>query len=676
MDHEIGETVSERVDELVEQIKYHDYRYYILSSPEISDAEYDLAWEELKKLEGENPELIRPDSPTQNVSGRISPQFTPRPHPVPMLSLAKVYDSASLEDALRRFAKLDQEVSIEPKFDGVSLSLRYDDGVLSYAATRGDGTTGEDVTMNAKQAKGVLTRLPKQFTGEVRGEVMIHNDVFAELLAQGMTLANPRNAASGALRQKDPKESSERKLKFFAYDLVVAPENNETDANAVATQGEAAEYVRGLGFTVERQETIAVDDVPTWVAAFEITRKTLEYETDGVVVKMNSFEKRRDESVGETGHHPRWAVAYKYAPEQVSTKLLGVTWQVGRGSSITPVAELEPVQLAGSTIARATLHNPSMLKAKDIRIGDQVIIEKAGEIIPQVVGRVPSYQRDGSEQEIPIPTSCPECGGPVNAAVTGRLKCLNPNCSASIFAQLVYFHTRKALDTEGMGEKMVRKLYDAGLVREYPDFFELTEDQLLQLEGVQEKSAKKIIASLEQAKTMGFARVLRGLSIPLISTTTAKMLANHYPDLPSLAKTARESQDDFLKLDDVGPETVESLHDYFGNQRNMDNLQRIIDLGVDVASKTYSASPAPAAANNGSAVAGKKFVLTGSLSQPREDVQELIEAAGGHASSSVSKNTDYVVAGENAGSKRAKAESLGVPVISEDELLAMLSSYP
>lgn len=650
-----------RIDELVEFLRYHDYRYYVLDDPEISDSEYDLAWEELKKLEEEYPDSVRADSPIHNVSGRADEQHTPREHSRPMMSLEKVYTTEDLQKVLDRLAKLDKKVSFEPKFDGLSLTIAYKNGVLDYAATRGDGAIGEDVTLNAKRIKGVFSRLPEKFTGEVRGEVIMPISVYDQLIVGGHEFANPRNAAAGTLRKKDPKLVEDRKLSFFAYDLI----NDE-----VKSQEEAGNVIRRLGFHVESQVIVDVSEVVDLVANFEKNRKSLDIETDGAVIKMNDYAKREDTTMGVTSHHPKWAVAYKFPARQAITKLLDVTWQVGRGGSITPVAELTSINLDGSQVARATLHNPSMLKQKDIRIGDSVVIEKAGEIIPQVIGRDPNYTRTGTEKQISIPTTCPVCGGKVarNKENKGRLKCQNLACPAQKTSQLIGFTKRAAMDIEALGEKMIAKLVDAGLVTSYPDFYDLTVDELVKLDGVQKKLAEKIVKNVAASKEAGFRRVFIALGINFASKGTALRLSRHYDSILDVINEVKDPANVAKladKVEDVGEVVAQSIHDYFANKENLQNFERLVAYGVDV-----TAPKAPVVTVD--AIKDKRFVLTGVLSKPRPEFEERIREAGGAASGSISKNTDYLVAGEKAGSKLTKAEKLGVTVISEDDLEKLL----
>jgi len=661
--------VEKEIETLRAEIEHHNELYYQKAEPEISDFEFDMLLERLRALEAENPELITPDSPTQRVGGKAD-SLRPFTHTLPLMSLDNSYDLNELKAFTERCERLAEgrrlEYVAELKIDGLSVSLHYENAILTVGATRGDGQTGDEVTQNVRTIKSVPLRLKKDRPehAEVRGEVFLSRSQFdrinAELEMQGeKTFANPRNCASGTLRMLDSQIVASRRLDMFPYDLFSG------NQKMFETHWENFEWLKQNGFNVNPYRALCVnfDQLTEFVNEMESIRDSLDYDIDGVVVKVNSTSLQQE--FGTTTKAPRWAIAYKYPARKATTKLLAITVQVGRTGALTPVANLEPVLLAGTTVARASLHNEDEIKRLGIRIGDTVEIEKSGEIIPQVLGVVES-KRDGSETEFEFPSKCPVCDWdavrPDGEAVR---RCTNPDCPAKNKARIQYFASRKAMDIEGLGEVLVETLVDRGMVRDVADLYLLTVDQIAGLDRMAEKSGTNLIDQIAASKARGLQRLLYGIDIRHVGERYAKILAKHFRGIDRLAGASVEELDD---IPEIGLAVAESVHDWFRDAKNIDLIDRLRAAGVQMEMDAASTAALD------ERFVGKTFVLTGKLENyTRDEAAKLIEDRGGRVSSSVSKKTDYVVAGEDAGSKLTKAESLGVAILNEEEFRAMIS---
>ncbi len=667
--------------QLAAEIRQHDYAYYVLAQPRISDQEYDRLYRELLDLEAKFPGLATPDSPTQRVSGQPLKEFKPVQHLVPMTSLDNTYSQEEVRDFVDRVQRLmpheKLEWLVEPKIDGVAINLRYEDEVFTCGATRGDGTAGDDITPNLRTIRSIPVHLHRPSGAkspprlvEIRGEVYLTKKGFAKLNAEREaageeTFANPRNAAAGSLKQLDPRIVARRPLDIVLYGVGKV----EGVSNPPQTQAELLTWIKSLGFKTPENtwHCRTVEDLVAAIAALDQIRRKLPYETDGAVIKLNSFAQR--ERAGFTAKAPRWAIAYKYAPEQAQTLLKAITVQVGRTGALTPVAELEPVFLAGSTISRATLHNQDYIRDKDIRVGDTVTIDKAGEVIPAVVDVVLAKRR-GGEVPFRFPQNCPECGSKISRApglVEGDegvvWRCLNPDCPAQVRGRLEHWCARGAMDIEGGGEVLVRQLVASGLARDVADLYSLTLDEVAGLERMGEKSAQNFLDGVTASKSRDMWRVLYGLGILHVGAGVAKALGRGFA---SLEDVFAASLDRLTECEDIGEVIASSIVQWHGNQGNVKLLERLRKAGVNFASALFR----PQA--QGGPLAGKTFVLTGTLPHlKREEASAKIEAAGGKVSGSVSKKTDYVVAGEEAGSKLDKAQKLGIKIIDEAELLKL-----
>lgn len=658
------------IENLCAEINRHNELYYQKAAPEIADAEFDALLTKLKKLEEENPEFISPDSPTQRVGGRAE-GFKPFVHQVPLMSLDNSYDLDDLKAFDERVRKLadgrEFDYVAELKIDGLSVALHYENGVLTAGATRGDGRVGDDVYSNVKTIRTIPLRLKGDFPGkvEVRGEVFMARSVFekinAELEMQGEKIyANPRNFASGTLRQLDASVVASRKLDIFPYDLLSG------NQKMFATHFGIFEWLENAGFNVNPNRALCknFDELVEFINAMQAKRDSLDYDIDGVVVKVNQTSLQ--EEFGATTKAPRWAIAYKYPAMQATTRLNEIHVQVGRTGALTPVAYLEPVQLAGTVVARASLHNEDEIKRLNIKLGDYVLIEKSGEIIPQVL-RVIDARRDGSERDYEFPKTCPVCDAPAirpeGEVVT---RCSNADCPAKVKARVLYFAARKAMDIEGLGDVLVEKLVELEIVKTVADLYDLTVEQIANLERKAEKSATKLIEQIELSKTRGLQRLLYGIDIRHVGERYAKILANHYRNIDKLAEATIEELD---AIHEIGLTVAVSVFNFFQNPRNAEVIERLKAAGVKMEVDGDST------ANLDENFVGKTFVLTGKLDEfSRDEAARLIEERGGRVSSSVSKKTDYVVAGADAGSKLAKAESLGVKVLNEDEFRAMTAT--
>ncbi len=662
------EEIKLEIENLRAEINRHNELYYQKNEPEIADYEFDKLLERLKKLEEENPQFITPDSPTQRVGGKAE-GFEPFVHKVPMMSLDNSYNLDELRKFDERCQKLADgrgfEYVAELKIDGLSVSLHYENGILVAGATRGDGVTGDDVLNNVKTIRSIPLKLKDDFPDEleVRGEVFMSRTVFdeinAELEMQGeRTYANPRNFASGTLRQLDSAIVASRRLDMFPYDVL------RGNQKAFRTHWENFEFLEKQGFNVNphRRRCENIEEVIGFCNEMETRRDSLDYDIDGVVVKVNSTDLQ--DEFGATTKAPRWAIAYKYPAMQATTRLNGITVQVGRTGALTPVAELEPVLLAGTVVSRASLHNEDEIKRLNIKIGDWVLIEKSGEIIPQVI-KVVESKRDGNEQEYEFPKQCPVCEAdvlrPEGEAVT---RCTNPDCPAKIKARIGYFAMRKAMDIEGLGSVLIETLVDKGLVKNVADLYTLDVETLAEFERMAEKSASNVINQIEASKERGFQRLLFGLDIRHVGERYSKILANQVRSIENLSNATVEELD---AIPEIGEKVAVSIFNFFENPKSQELIERLKNYGVRMEVDEASS------AKLDERFVGKTFVLTGKLEQfTRTEAAKLIEERGGRVASSVSKNTDYVVAGESAGSKLTKAENLGVNVLSESEFQEMI----
>ena len=656
---------------LAEEIRRHDHAYYVLAKPSISDAEYDRLYRELLDLETAHPELLTADSPSQRVGGQPVSEFAEHRHAMRMMSLDNTYSfeelAAFLQRVEKRLPEAELDWTIEPKIDGLAVSLRYENGVLAVGATRGDGVTGDDITGNLRTIRSLPLKLKGKSPAvlEVRGEAFLSRAGFTKLnerrRADGEEpFANPRNAAAGSLKMLDPKMVAERPLGILLYGL------GEVSGAVPETQTEVAAWLKAFGLPTPgllwTGKTHA--DLVAAIGELDTARHGLDYETDGAVIKLNNLALR--EQCGATSKAPRWAIAYKYAAEQAETVLTDITIQVGRTGALTPVAELEPVFIAGSTVGRATLHNEEEIQRKDIRVGDTVVIEKAGEIIPAVV-EVVLGKRPKKTKAFVLPKVCPECKS--NAAKDeGEVvwRCPNPDCPAQVRGRLEHWCMRGAMDVDGGGEVLVRQLVAAGMALDAGELYELDVEQVAGLERMAEKSAQNFIGGLEASKGRDLWRVVFGLGILHVGAGVAKSLCRAFPNLTELMDGTEEQ---LVAIDDVGEVIAKSLHRWFGDPENRDLIKRLRREGINFESSIYQSEDDAAAAGP---LAGKALVLTGTLPNlKRHEAAARIEAAGGKVVGSVSKKTDYVVAGEAAGSKLAKAEKMSVAVIDEAGLLRL-----
>ena len=664
-------TKLSEIEKLRDEIRRHDDLYYVANAPEISDREYDELMEKLQKLEEANPELITPDSPTQRVGGRPAEGFPEVVHTRQMLSLDNSYNIDELrafDDRCRRLAdgrKL--EYVAELKIDGLSLSLQYEDGLLVRGVTRGDGRIGEDITQNARTIRSVPLRLKSQTKRidtnlEVRGEAFIPRDVFERTNAEREELGeprymNPRNAAAGAIRQLDSRLVARRKLDMFAYDLLV------NVRKPFPTHWEALDWLDAAGFRVNPHRKLCetIDEVIDFANEKEALRDDLGYEIDGLVVKVNSTALQ--DEFGATSKAPRWAIAYKYPARQASTKVLDIFVSVGRTGAITPVALLEPVFLAGTTVARATLHNEDEIKRLGLKIGDTVMIEKSGEIIPKVLSVVTS-KRTGKEKDFVPPENCPVCGGLISrpeGEVVAR--CVAADCTAQLMGRLLHFASRRAMRIEGLGDVLAEQLVAANLVKDVGDLYSLTLDQVAGLPRMAKKSASNLLSQIEASKSRDLSNLIYALGIRHVGERTAGILAH---ELGSLEKLMEASVEELDAIPEIGLTVAESVRDWFDDEGNRALCDRLRAAGIRTEAERRSSAQVD------ERFAGKQFVLTGTLANfTRDEARALIEARGGRVNSSVSKKTDYVVAGEAAGSKLDKAQELGVAVIDEDAFKAM-----
>ncbi|MEC1614828.1 NAD-dependent DNA ligase LigA [Bacillus mojavensis] len=663
------ETAKQRAEELRRTINKYSYEYYTLDEPSVPDAEYDRLMQELIAIEEEHPDLRTPDSPTQRVGGAVLEAFQKVTHGTPMLSLGNAFNADDLRDFDRRVRQAvgeDVAYNVELKIDGLAVSLRYEDGYFVRGATRGDGTTGEDITENLKTIRTIPLKMNRSLSIEVRGEAFMPKRSFEALNEERIKneeepFANPRNAAAGSLRQLDPKIAAKRNLDIFVYSIA------ELDEIGVETQSQGLDFLDDIGFKTnqERKKCGSIEEVIAMIDELQAKRADLPYEIDGIVIKVDSLDQQ--EELGYTAKSPRWAIAYKFPAEEVVTKLLDIELNVGRTGVITPTAILEPVKVAGTTVSRASLHNEDLIKEKDIRILDKVVVKKAGDIIPEVVN-VLVEQRTGEEKEFSMPTECPECGSEL-VRIEGEvaLRCINPECPAQIREGLIHFVSRNAMNIDGLGERVITQLFQENLVRNVADLYKLTKEQVIQLERMGEKSTENLISSIQKSKENSLERLLFGLGIRFIGSKAAKTLAMHFESLDNLKKATIE---ELLAIDEIGEKMADAVITYFHKEEMLELLAELEELGVNT---LYKGPKRVKAEDSDSYFAGKTIVLTGKLEElSRNEAKAQIEALGGKMTGSVSKNTDLVIAGEAAGSKLTKAQELNIEVWNEQQLMGEL----
>lgn len=664
------EDIQSRITELRSLLDEYNYRYYILSQPLISDIEFDMLMKELEKLEAENPEYFDPNSPTQRVGSDLNKEFTQVRHQYPMLSLSNSYSEEELRDFDQKIRKLtDQsfEYVCELKYDGTSISLRYKNGALDKAITRGDGTLGDDVTANVRTIKSIPLRLkgtgyPDEF--EIRGEILLPFSEFDRINQEREELgeapfANPRNAASGTLKSQKSSVVAERKLDAYFYYLL--GENLPSDGHL-----ENLQAAKSWGFKIspDTEKCVGIDDVVAFIRKWNLKRYELPVATDGIVIKVNSLSLQQ--YLGSTAKSPRWAIAYKYKAEQVSTVLLSVSYQVGRTGAVTPVANLEPVLLAGTTVKRASLHNADIIKSLDLHVGDTVFVEKGGEIIPKIVGVDPA-SRHPMTQPVVFIRNCPECGT-VLIRKEGEAAHYCPNedgCPPQIKGKIEHFISRKAMNIDGLGVETIDLLYSEGLIRNIADLYELQKDQISRLERLGDKSADRILKSLGESRQIPFEKVLFALGIRFVGETVAKILANR---LISIERIEAASVEELTAIDEIGGRIAESVQAYFANPENVRLVERLKEKGLQMQLDETSL------ANRSEKLKGLSIIISGTFEKnSRDDLKKMIEQNGGKNVSAISKNTNYMLAGSNIGpSKLEKAVKLDIPIISEDEFLRMI----
>lgn len=661
------EEISSRMQKLVSRIEEHAHRYYVLDNPVITDGEYDLLMRELGDLEKNYPHLKTPDSPTERIGGQPLPYFSTVEHTVPMLSLDNAFGFSELYDFNRRAMQGEDSSGIgyatELKIDGLAVSLRYEEGRLVRGATRGNGFQGEDITANIKTVRQVPLRLPQPVSIEVRGEVFIDRNDFNRLnherSEQDLPLfANPRNAAAGSLRQLDPRIAARRPLKIFVYGAVGYD-------IALPTHLELLQFLEDLRFPVNpyRLYCEEIEEVIAYCSRWQELKNILPYDIDGIVVKVNSIASQ--DILGNTSRSPRWAIAYKFPAEEISTRIIDIVVNVGRTGAITPVAILEPVLLAGSTVQRASLHNEDYLRSKEILIGDTVIVRKAGDIIPEVV-RVLKEKRSGDEVKFDMPSRCPSCGTPLKRLPEeAAWRCLNPSCPAQVLERIVHFASRSAMDIEGLGPAVAYNLLQSKLVKDVGDLYYLKEkkSELLDLERMAEKSSMNLLEAIEKSKGNPMHRLLHGLGIRFVGERVARILSENFRDMDILAAA---SIDRVASIDEVGPKIAMAVNAYFAQEETRDLLERMKTAGVN-----FKEPSLPLAASE---LEGKIFVFTGTLpSLSREEAKRLVEEKGGRVTNTLSKKTNFLVAGDKPGSKLERAGSYGIRIIGEEELLEMLN---
>ncbi|MFW5999367.1 MAG: NAD-dependent DNA ligase LigA [Halanaerobiaceae bacterium] len=657
--------IGERIEKLRGKIRHHEYRYYVLNDPEISDAEFDELMQELEELEAEHPELVTPDSPTQRVGGEPLDSFDKVRHSRPMLSLGNAFNGGEVHDfagrVYRRAGRSEIDFVVEHKIDGLSAILTYEDGRLVRGATRGNGVVGEDVTENLKTIHSIPLRLRREIDIEVRGEVFMHKDDFSEMNERRLDrgeepFANPRNAAAGSVRQLDPRVAAGRPLSFMAYTVINPGVNFSSHRETLEMLQEAGFKTNWHRCTSDLDEIIAICE--EWVEK----RDNLKFEIDGIVIKVDDLSLRQE--LGATNKSPRWAVAYKFPAQQKTTMVKDIIISVGRTGALTPTAVLEPVEVDGSTVSRATLHNEDEIRRKDVRIGDRVLIQKAGDVIPEVV-RVIKDQRTGEEKEFAMPDKCPVCGGEARKeAGEAVLRCMNvTGCPAQRREGILHFVSRNAMNIEGVGPAIVDQLLENDLVEDYADLYYLEKAELIELERIAEKSAENILDAIENSKDRPLFRVIFALGIRHVGEGAARVLVDHYSSMDELAGAGR---DELENIAEIGPVIAQSIVDFFSQKHNLQVIDKLREAGVNLEKEKQEEGE--------QFLEGYTFVFTGALDgYTRSEASELVNGAGGRVTSSVSGNTDYLVAGSNPGSKYDRAQELGVEILDEGAFKQLLN---
>lgn len=660
---------KKRYEELINILDQYSYDYYVIDNPTVEDAEYDQKMQELLKIEEAHPEWVTPESPSKRVGGEVLEGFKKVAHDTPMLSLANAFNQEDLADFDRRIRdKVGDDIAYmcELKIDGLAVSLQYENGKYKQGATRGDGTIGEDITANLRTIRSIPMKLQKDYSIEVRGEAFMPKRSFQKLNEireeEGqMLFANPRNAAAGSLRQLDTKIAASRNLDIFLYAVA------DFGEMGVETHSAGLDMLETLGLKVNKERRLcnSLEEVYAYIEEWTEKRAGLAYDIDGVVLKLNNLEQQRQ--MGNTVKSPRWSIAYKFPAEEVPTKLLDIELNVGRTGVITPTAVLEPVRVAGTTVSRASLHNEDLITEKDIRIGDTVLIKKAGDIIPEVIKSI-TEKRSGSEEPFHMPKNCPACDSElVRLEEEVALRCINPKCPAQIKEGLIHFVSRNAMNIDGLGEKVIIQLFSQHLIKDVADLFFLSKEKLLELERMGEKSVTNLLASIQASKQNSLEKLLFGLGIRHVGAKAAKSLAIHFDTMDNLKVADKET---LTSINDIGEKMADSIVTYFANEEVHDLLEELKRAGVNM---TYTGPKLEDMSEEELVFAGKTVVLTGKLEKlTRNDAKALIESLGGNVSGSVSKKTDVVVAGSDAGSKLAKAEELAIPIWSEEDLIEYL----
>ena len=660
------EDIKLQIDNLIDKINYHSDKYYNQDTPEISDFEYDMLMKELIKLEAENPEFKRVDSPSNRVGGMALDKFDQVTHKNPMLSLSNAYSAEDLRDFDRRVRDMTDgnvEYVVEFKIDGLSVGITYENGEFKSAATRGNGIIGEDISKNAMTIKSVPLKIDDKREIIVRGEVYISKENFEKVNEYQeehdlQIFANPRNLAAGSLRQLDSKLTAKRPLDIFVFNL-----ENINELDGIDTHSDSLEYLKKLGFSVSENYKIckSIDEVIEFIEYWTENRGSLKFDIDGMVVKVNNIEQRNE--MGFTAKSPRWAIAYKFPAERKKSKILDIEVEVGRTGTITPTAILEPVRLAGTSVSRATLHNEDFIREKDIKLFDHVIVQKAGDIIPQIV-EVVKEDRTGDEKDFVMPSVCPECGEPtVRLEGEAAVKCINISCPAQIRRGMIHFVSREAMDIDGMGESIITLFLKEGLIKDVSDIYYLKKEQIVPLERMGEKSADNLIKAIEKSKSNDLWRLINGLGIRFVGVKGAKILASNFSSLDEIMSADVER---LQQLEEFGSIMSESVVKFFREEQNLAVIQKLKDAGVNTEAGEDKSEGIP------QLFEGMKIVLTGTLpTLKRNQAKEIIELRGGKATSSVSKSTTFVLAGDEAGSKLTKANDLGIKVIDEDMFLKL-----
>ena len=660
------EDIKLQIDNLIDKINYHSDKYYNQDTPEISDFEYDMLMKELIKLEVENPEFKRVDSPSNRVGGMALDKFDQVTHKNPMLSLSNAYSAEDLRDFDRRVREMtdgDVEYVVEFKIDGLSVGITYENGEFKSASTRGNGIIGEDISKNAMTIKSVPLKIDDKREIIVRGEVYISKENFEKVNEYQeehdlQIFANPRNLAAGSLRQLDSKLTAKRPLDIFVFNL-----ENINELDGIDTHSDSLEYLKKLGFSVSENYKIckSIDEVIEFIEYWTENRGSLKFDIDGMVVKVNNIEQRNE--MGFTAKSPRWAIAYKFPAERKKSKILDIEVEVGRTGTITPTAILEPVRLAGTSVSRATLHNEDFIREKDIKLFDHVIVQKAGDIIPQIV-EVVKEDRTGDEKDFVMPSVCPECGEPtVRLEGEAAVKCINISCPAQIRRGMIHFVSREAMDIDGMGESIITLFLKEGLIKDVSDIYYLKKEQIVPLERMGEKSADNLIKAIEKSKSNDLWRLINGLGIRFVGVKGAKILASNFSSLDEIMNADVER---LQQLEEFGSIMSESVVKFFKEEQNLAVIQKLKEAGVNTEAGEDKSEGIP------QLFEGMKIVLTGTLpTLKRNQAKEIIELRGGKATSSVSKSTTFVLAGEEAGSKLTKANDLGIKVIDEDMFLKL-----